>query len=269
MRASRQLADEYSAKRDAYAEHWSPVIRPMALPLLPELRLRDVRRVLDVGAGTGAFLADLEAAAPNACVLGVDTAIGMLRAARRTGAGRLAVADAQDLAISSRAIDAVIAIFVLFHLPDPLRGLRECHRVLRHGGCIGVTTWGRDAETPGLAIWREELERAGAPPDPRDARVMQQALMDTPDKLRRLLDAAGFNAVRTWACTAVHQFTVDGLIAVQTGCGMPARRLAQLPESQRAQCEARVRARLACLGREQLVYRPEVLFACGRASRLL
>ena len=69
MDATETLAKEYSAKSVAYARLWSPVIRPMALPLLPALPLREAGRVLDVGAGTGALLADLKAAAPRAMVL--------------------------------------------------------------------------------------------------------------------------------------------------------------------------------------------------------
>ena len=81
MDASQSLAAEYSAKSAAYARHWSPVIRPMALRLLPALPLRSAGRVLDVGADTGAILADLEESAPEAMVIGVDRAEGMLRVA--------------------------------------------------------------------------------------------------------------------------------------------------------------------------------------------
>src|ERR1051325_9700449 len=108
MDASQSLAAEYSGKAIAYASHWSPVIRPMALPLLPALPLRTAGRVLDVGTGAGALLADLHDAAPDAIVLGVDRAEGMLRVARQSGHHLLAVTDAQHLGIRSGTIDVVL-----------------------------------------------------------------------------------------------------------------------------------------------------------------
>lgn len=263
MDASQILAEEYSAKSDAYARHWSPVIRPMALAILPALPLKNSRVVLDVGAGTGALLSDLEAAAPGAKVVGADRAEGMLRQAKQAGHRLLTVTDAQSLGIGSGTVDVAVLIFVLFHLPDPPRGLHEACRVLRKGGAIGVVTWGQDPGSPGLSIWREELDREGAPPDPRDPSVMQQALVDSPAKLQGVLAAAGFESVHVWSATAFHQWTPEDLMAMQLGCGMAARRLPGLSSARRAACQSRVQARVERLTPAELEYRPEVLFAVG------
>jgi ubiquinone/menaquinone biosynthesis C-methylase UbiE len=261
MDASHALAFEYSSKAAQYERHWSPVIRPMALPLLEALPLRTAHRILDIGAGSGAHFADLKTAAPNAHIIGVDRAEGMLRVAKQTGNDLLAVTDAQRLGIRSGTIDVVVMMFVLFHLPDPPSGLREVARVLREGGSVGIVTWGHDPGLPGSSIWKEELDREQASPDPRDPIVMQHALMNSREKLRALLAAAGFASANVWSAEVTHQWTSDALLEMQTGCGMPARRLASLSSERRARCLERVRSRIGCLSRAELEYRAEVLFA--------
>lgn len=253
------LAAEYSAKAPAYAQHWSPVIRPAALPLLSALPLRDAARVLDAGSGTGALLPDLRAAAPAATLVAVDRADGMLRlrTARDVPAAQM---DLEQLALGGGTFDVAVLIFVLFHLPDPVRGLREIRRVLRPGGVCGIATWGRDQGTPGIPVWTAELDRAGAAPDPRDPKTAQQALMDTPDKLRRLTAAAGFSSADIWRTETEHRFMADALFAVQTSCGMAMRRLATLRPDAQAACRSRVRDALGRMTSEELTYRPEVLF---------
>jgi hypothetical protein len=127
-------------------------------------------------------------------------------------------------------------------------------------------TWGRDPGLPGLPIWKEELDRAGAAPDPRDPAVMQQPLMDSPAKLRALIEANNLDVAELWAADMRYQCNVGDLLATQVGCGLPARRLPSLDSATRATCEARVRERISQLTPLELVYAPEVLFAVARRA---
>jgi ubiquinone/menaquinone biosynthesis C-methylase UbiE len=256
------LAREYSDKADAYERCWAPVLRPMARSILGELPLAGARTVLDVGSGTGALLPDLIAAAPNAQLIAVDRADGMLRLARRVTPD-VVVIDAQRLAVRSGTVDVATMAFMLFHVPQPALALREVRRVLRPRAAAGVVVWGADYGVPGLSIWTEMLDAHGAARDSRDPSVMNQGLMDTPDKLAGLLRAAGYSAVRTWSRTFEYHWRVDDLIEMQLGCGMAARRIASLSAPAAAACTADVRKRLASLNRGDLVHRPEVVFGVG------
>jgi ubiquinone/menaquinone biosynthesis C-methylase UbiE len=232
----------------------------MALPLVAALPLSRARRVLDVGAGTGSHLAALADTAPHARILAIDRAEGMLRVVAGRWRGRLAVMDAQQLGVKSASIDVATLIFMLFHLPDPAAGLQEVRRVLRPRGTVGIATWGK-TERVDLPIWTEELDRCGAGPDTRDPSVMQQAQMDTENKLDHLIRSAGFTQVRVWSRMFEHRWKLEELLGNQVACGMAARRLDSLPADRQVECEARVRERLAKL---DLVDRSEVVFAIAQ-----
>ena len=264
VNASRRLAAEYSAKADAYARHWAPVIHPMARVLLGALPLESARHVVDLGCGTGALLADLRSAAPNACVIGGDRAEGMVRVAQRTDPCSLLVTDAEFLALRAEAFDVAVLAFVLFHVPDPAAALREVWRILRPNAFVGIVAWGTDPGTPGAAIWTEELDACGAAADPRDAVVMGHARMNTLERLAELLRQANFASQRIWSECFAHRWTVEALFAMHTSCGMPSRRLASLSEKAQAICRERVRSRIVTLASDDFVHRPEVLFAVAR-----
>ena len=101
-------------------------------------------RVLDVACGAGAvLLAAVERVGPSGVVVGVDRASAMVDRARgeikHWGVSNAFVArmDAIALAFSARVFDTVLCGFALDGLPPP--ALRECFRVLRAQGRVGVT----------------------------------------------------------------------------------------------------------------------------------
>ena len=265
--ASQQLAVEYSSNALEYDRLWSPVILPMGLPLLGALPLASASSILDLGAGTGALLPHLRARTPNAFVYGVDYSEGMLRVAQQKGERFLCVMDAQQPGIRAASFDAAVLMFILFHLPDPQAGVAGAARVLRPGGVIGMATWADDPALPGIVIWNEELDNAGAGPDPRDPVVMQHGLAGNRETIARILEEEGFTSIQLWTQRFEHRWDHTSLLTLQLGCGMARRRISTLNDERKVLCIQRVRERLMKVSVHELVWRPEVLFAVGNRRR--
>jgi SAM-dependent methyltransferase len=259
--ASRNLAAEYAAKAEAYEEVWAPFLQPLATPLLAALPLARARTIVDIGTGSGTNLPALRAAAPHAAIHGVDYVPAMLRVARRHAGVPLAAMDGQHLALADSSADVALMVFMLFHLPDPIAGLREARRVLRPGGFVGIVTWGVEPNLPGIGIWNEELDAAGAAPDPRSPIVTRQPTMNTPDKLAPIMEAAGLRSIRTWTRTWEQVWDLEQLQEILVNVAMPGRRLVSLAPGERVACEERARRRIARLSEEERTYRPEILYA--------
>ncbi len=103
--------------------------------------------VLECGCGTGMFWAS--DATPKAIRLTLtDLSPGMVdEAASRAAANGYEVADqrscdVQDLPFDDDSFDIVVANHMLYHVPDPDRGLGEIARVLRPGGTALIATNG-------------------------------------------------------------------------------------------------------------------------------
>jgi len=120
-------------------------VPPVDLPTwaLDRRAWRGDETVLDIGTGTGQYLAPLRQRIPRGRILGGDLAMGMLRDLRAKGApgdARLLNADAEALPLADESCDAIIASYVLFFVPDIPRAIAEAYRVLRPGGALLVVT---------------------------------------------------------------------------------------------------------------------------------
>src|SRR4051812_33100422 len=102
--------------------------------------VRAGERVLDLGAGDGAFAAELRAAGCN--VVAVDVARAALARARARVAGLDArhVEEGAPVPLDEDAVDVVWAGEVLEHVADVVGLLADVRRVLRWGGTLLATT---------------------------------------------------------------------------------------------------------------------------------
>jgi SAM-dependent methyltransferase len=114
-----------------------------------QLPLAEGVRVLDIGCGPGWFWANAMDELPAGLNLTLaDTSPGMVaEAVERCRALSFKsvtgqVADAAALPFADHQFDCVVAMHMLYHLPDPAVAIAEMFRVLRPGGVLAVTTNG-------------------------------------------------------------------------------------------------------------------------------
>ena len=94
--------------------------------------------ILEVGVGTGK---NFEYYPPGTRVTAIDFSPAMLKQASQKKAQKavkvdLDLMDIQSLAFADSSFDTVIASFVFCSVPQPLKGLKELHRVCKPGGQV-------------------------------------------------------------------------------------------------------------------------------------
>ncbi len=141
---SQQSSERYVHGYEEWTREWMSqrtASRELAF-LLPHLQ--PGMRVLDCGCGPGSITVGLaEIVAPGE-VIGLDIEPRQLEAARRLAEERgqsnleFVQGSVYQLPFPDASFDVAVAHFVLEHVSDPLRGLRELRRVLRPGGIAAI-----------------------------------------------------------------------------------------------------------------------------------
>jgi SAM-dependent methyltransferase len=110
--------------------------------VLLDAGLRRGMRVADLGCGVGMVTAQLaDLVGPEGHVVGIDSSGAQLAQARgRLSSGRgntrFVEASAADTGLPRESFDLVYCRFLLIHLPEPERALREMRAVLKPGGVL-------------------------------------------------------------------------------------------------------------------------------------
>jgi SAM-dependent methyltransferase len=178
-------------------------------------------RVLDVGAGTGELAA--LAVCTGAGVTAVDPGADMIAVAARTApAARLCRAALPALPFGDGAFDAVLANFVVNHLPDPRAGLREIARVTAPGGRVAVTIW-PSGQTVQSRLWADAIAASGAVVPASTRLPVALDFPRTTDGLAGLLTDAGLHDVRaglvSWEHDTSPELLWEGAAAGVAGIG--------------------------------------------------
>jgi 2-polyprenyl-3-methyl-5-hydroxy-6-metoxy-1,4-benzoquinol methylase len=161
--------------------YFFPLRRAAADASIRYLRAVSNGRVLDVGCGSGEWLATMREL--GWAVDGLDFDANAVRIARQTGLNvRCGALEEQGYA--DGAFDAVTLNHVVEHLPDPIATLRECARVLKKGGNLVLAT-------PNIASLSHKIYKndwRGLEP-PRHLHIFSPAAM------RKALELAGFRDI--------------------------------------------------------------------------
>ena len=167
-------------------DHW-----PITRPAVELMQLTPADTILDVGCGSGWLSRILAARVPQGRVAGMDISDEMIRRAREQSAAF------PNVEFLVGAVDAIpwqadffthaISVESSYYWPDPAKGIREIHRVLRPGGSAWIViNYYRD--NPHSHQWGALLE-------------IPTHLLSA-DEWKSLFLAAGFSS-------AAHQFIPD------------------------------------------------------------
>jgi ubiquinone/menaquinone biosynthesis C-methylase UbiE len=106
-------------------------------PLVNYFKDIEIRNVLDVGTGNGAFIYVLKKTFPHAEITGIDPNLKSLEAAReRYPEITFRQMTAEKLDLEDNVFDVVSISMALHHLPKVKKGLREIKRVVKPNGYI-------------------------------------------------------------------------------------------------------------------------------------
>lgn len=141
-RDNESMSRAYRLFAPVYDLVFGPVLEPGRRRAVSSLAAAPGSRILEVGVGTGLSLAAYPA---NVRVTGIDLAPGMLAKARaRVSRKRLSHVeelvpmDACAMRFEAARFDAVVAMYVVSVVDDPVRLVREMRRVCKPGGDIVI-----------------------------------------------------------------------------------------------------------------------------------
>lgn len=119
--------------------------REIARELASRLELVAGGFLLDVGAGTGALLADINRRLPQRCPVALDAASGMIEQGRRDVRGlHWLQADAGALPFRRNVFDAVVSSSSYQWVADLPAAFRSVRKVLKPGGVFEAVFFGHD-----------------------------------------------------------------------------------------------------------------------------
>ncbi len=182
------VRDVFDRAAPSYGEHGCQYFNEFGkqLVVLAELNLGE--KILDVATGKGAILSPAsKVVGAMGTAVGIDLSPVMIEEARKRdplSSTHLLVMDAEELSFPSHFFDVVFCGFALFFFPNLTIVFNEFKRVLKRGGRIAVSTFGKPSS---LTQWVfNKTEQFGA------HKLLKVQPLDSTHILNQVLSQAGF-----------------------------------------------------------------------------
>jgi SAM-dependent methyltransferase len=173
------MTDEWSAVAPSWARWWGGFAAPVRAQIVRSAGLRAGMRVLDVGCGSGEFLAELTAG--GMLTAGTDPSPAMVELAHRAEpAADVRLGYAEALPWPDDQFELVAAVNALQFADDLPTAVAELARVAAPGGRIALANWAEHASNELDAI---DAALGDGPAEDSELRL--------PGGLERLLSGAG------------------------------------------------------------------------------
>lgn len=181
-------------------------------------------RVLDVCCGTGASaLPAAQRVGPTGRVVGVDLAEQLLVRARAKARERgldnveFAEGDMTRLDVADNSMDVVVCVLGLYFAQDQPSAVAELWRVVKPGGTLAVTTWGRRALEPANTMYLEAV--AAERPDLDAPHATIWGGLAEPAALTKVFLEAGASSPTIVHETLAYPLSADDFWTVVLGSG--------------------------------------------------
>ena len=166
--------------------------------LAEQAMLRQGMKVLDIACGRGALLFEArELIGESGEAVGIDLSSAMVSETtreilRRSLSNVKAVRmDAEHLYFPGGYFDRALCGFCLFFFQEPEVAVKEIFRVLKPGGAIALSTWGKYDTRD----WHIEIAKKYIPAAPNQPKLVDRKF-DEPEEVIAVLKTAGFTLMK-------------------------------------------------------------------------
>lgn len=185
----------------AHEDHFDAMLSRLTTHLVAAADISPSDRVVDVGCGCGATTRIAAGRASEGTALGLDLSLPMLERARGRAARQKLVnasferADAEVYGFRRAAFDLVLSRFGVMFFDDPHAAFKNLGRALRRGGRIAFLCWQELARNEQRVVPLKALAAYVPVPDAVDQDGPGPFSLADPDRVRDLLDGAGFSDI--------------------------------------------------------------------------